>query len=150
MFGGRTPRSSSSHVFKSSLCQKAPSSSSVVFHSIGTSHRGASQRPYSHSGGSGYRTFAWHPKCSAYCSPLLGRGGWEEGSTGGGKAHAGLSPQGHSGMPATPTSLPPPPALGHHGSGTYGHLAGPPTGIAWLGVGWLLGQPWASRKPQEH
>ena len=34
--------------------------------------------------------------------------------------------------------------------GTYGHLAGPLSGIAQLGVGWPLGQTQVAREMQEH
>ena len=45
------------------------------------------------------------------------------------KAIAGLAPRGNGDVAATPPSLPPPPALGHHSSGAYGHSpAGPPAG----------------------
>ena len=67
-----------------------------------------------------------------------------------GKAIAGLSPLGHSGVPATLPSLPPPPALGHHSLGTYSCSAGPPASIAQLGIKWPQGQPWVARKLREH
>ena len=69
---------------------------------------------------SGHGASAQHPKYGAGYLPLLRGVEWEGESAGGGKAIAGLYPQGHSGVPTIPPSLPPPLDLGHHGLGAYG------------------------------
>ena len=77
---------------------------------------------------------------------------------GGGKARAGKNLWGHSGVPATPPSLPPQTSPGHYGLGGYDcRSAGPPMGglvcpsepHAGPGVRWPQEWPQVASKPQE-
>ena len=87
--------------------KKTPPPPLSSFVALVAAAEGAPQRPYSHSWGFGPGTSAWCPECGAKCLPLPRRGGWEGGNVEGGKAIAGLSPWGFSGVPTTPPSQKP-------------------------------------------
>ena len=79
------------------------------------------------------------------------RGNWGGGSMGGGKAIAGLGLQGLVQCTPPPVFTTPPSSSGLPQLGClWHHSAGSPTSIAQQGIGWLLGQPWAAKEPQQH
>ena len=67
---------------------------------------------------------------------------------GAGKVTAGLDWQGLGSESTTLPSPCPSPTLAHHGQGTSGRLAGPPSGVARQDAGWLQGQPQAAKQVQ--